>query len=164
MCGIAGLFSKYQSKESIFKSIQNANEMQFHRGPDDKGIFFDTHNNFCLGMTRLSIVDLDNGNQPFFSEDRNFCIVFNGEIINARELRMELENKKVKFLSNNSDTELLLKMLMYQGKESIKKLNGMFAFCFYDLKKKRFLLREIGLVLSHYIIFLKKIILVLHQN
>lgn len=136
MCGIAGLFSKYQSKESIFKSIQNANEMQFHRGPDDKGIFFDTHNNFCLGMTRLSIVDLDNGNQPFFSEDRNFCIVFNGEIINARELRVELENKKVKFLSNNSDTELLLKMLMYQGKESIKKLNGMFAFCFYDLKKK----------------------------
>jgi asparagine synthase (glutamine-hydrolysing) len=110
--------------------------MQFHRGPDDKGIFFDSHNNFCLGMTRLSIVDLDHGNQPFFSEDRNFCIVFNGEIINARELRTELENKKVKFLSNNSDTELLLKMLIYQGKESIKKLNGMFAFCFYDLKKK----------------------------
>ena len=136
MCGIVGLFSKYQTKELIFKSVQNANELQFHRGPDDKGIFFDSRNNFCLGMTRLSIVDLDHGNQPFFSKDRNFCIIFNGEIINAKELRTELENNKVKFLSNNSDTELLLQMLICQGKESIKKLNGMFAFCFYDLKKK----------------------------
>ena len=136
MCGIVGLYNKYEKKDLIIKSIENANLIQFHRGPDDKGIFYDLQTNFCLGMTRLSVVDLNNGNQPFFSEDRNFCIVFNGEIINAKELRTELENRNVKFVSNSSDTELLLKMLIYSGKESIKRLNGMFAFCFYDLKKK----------------------------
>ena len=87
-------------------------------------------------MCRLSILDLELGIQPMSTKDKRYTIIFNGTILNSPELRKNLEESGVKFFTNNSDTEVLLNMLIKYGKKSLDKLNGSFAFAFYDEKKK----------------------------
>lgn len=109
-----------------------------HRGPDDQGIYEDE--TIQLGFRRLSIIDLQKGSQPFFSEDKNFALIFNGEIYNYRTLRETLTLKGVKF-KTNSDTEVLLQSLIYWDiEEALNKLNGMFAFALYNFKSKKLIL------------------------
>ncbi|MDD5569327.1 MAG: asparagine synthetase B, partial [Candidatus Pacebacteria bacterium] len=76
MCGINGIFSKNPS--DLDNDINIMNEAIRHRGPDDDGVFTDKH--CALGMRRLSIIDLAEGKQPIYNEDRRFVIVSNGEI------------------------------------------------------------------------------------
>ena len=76
------------------------------RGPDDEGYFI--ANNFGFAMRRLSIIDLENGQQPMFSENNSIAIIFNGEIYNFIEIRKKLIDEGYKFKSN-SDTEVILK-------------------------------------------------------
>ncbi len=86
-----------------------------------------------LGHARLSIVDLaTTANQPMSSEDQRYWIVFNGEIYNHRELRVELERLGHKFRTHHSDTEVLLHACTAWGKDCLVRLNGMFAFVFVD--------------------------------
>ena len=128
MCGICGIYNfdnSLVSKEEI--NLMN-NEM-YLRGPDDSGIY--TRNNLGLGMRRLSIIDLEKGQQPMISEDKNIILVFNGEIYNYVELRDELKKKNYKF-STNSDTEVLIYMYKEYGESFLKKLNGMFSICIFD--------------------------------
>lgn len=139
MCGIVGIFSEnknIKSKILIEDMLRKIN----HRGPDDQGQFHDEKINLSLGMKRLTIVDQLGGTQPMYSEDKRFVLVFNGEIVNSKELRQHLIQKNISFKSSHSDTEVLLNLLIHQGKEAIQKLNGMFAFAFYDNKKKTLLL------------------------
>jgi asparagine synthase (glutamine-hydrolysing) len=140
MCGIAGYSNKKLKSNELEKNFKRNLEMLHHRGPDSKGHFLDKENNFLMGMTRLSILDLENGHQPFFSNDQRYAIIFNGEIVNSKSLRSDLENKNISFRSKNSDTEVLLNLLILEGVECLQKLNGMFSFCFYDLKKKEAIL------------------------
>jgi asparagine synthase (glutamine-hydrolysing) len=83
-------------------------------------------------MRRLAIIDIADGKQPMSTEDGRFSIVFNGEIFNAAVLRQELEVTGVRFVTDHSDTEVLLRLLANQGIAALPRLNGMFAFALWD--------------------------------
>jgi asparagine synthase (glutamine-hydrolysing) len=100
-----------------------------HRGPDSAGQYID--DKAYMGFRRLSIIDLDNGSQPMFNEDRKIVITFNGEIYNHMELREELTAKGHTF-ANNSDTEVLIHAYEEYGKDMLNRLRGMFAFVIWD--------------------------------
>ena len=136
MCGINGFISFAGNIESY--DIQEMNNLIVHRGPDDEGKFIEKNDYFdiSMGMTRLSIIDIESGAQPIYSDGNDVVIVFNGEIYNYRELKEELEEKKINF-KTNSDTEVILKLYLEYGTESFIKLDGMFAFSIYDKRLKR---------------------------
>ena len=100
--------------------------------------------NHSLIFNRLSIIDLsDHATQPMFSRQFNTLIMFNGEIYNHRELRTELEKKKVDFNTSHSDTELLLNGLSVEGISFVNKLIGQFAIIFFNFNTGRtFLIRD----------------------
>ena len=135
MCGILGFIG---SPTKGFEGRWNeAQSYQYHRGPDnqsEKTLRFKKHKLF-LGFQRLSIIDLNsNANQPMVSKNDESIIVFNGEIYNYIELKQELISKRCSF-NTNSDTEVLFNALRYWGPEkACSKLNGMWAFAFFDLK------------------------------
>ena len=133
MCGISGYlnFSEQPAKvETLERMIQKLT----HRGPDNCQTYI--NKNFCLGHTRLSIIDLsDNGNQPMESLCTNYVVSFNGEIYNFKDLRMELKKLGYRFQST-SDTEVLLNSYIEWGKKSLTKFNGMFTFVIWDKKKR----------------------------
>ena len=111
-----------------------------HRGPDDEGYYFDA--DISLGMCRLSIIDVEGGQQPIYNEEGSICVVLNGEIYNFKELRDKLEEKGHKFCTR-SDTEVLVHLYEEYGHNLIEKLNGMFAFAIWDSNKKElFLARD----------------------
>ncbi len=132
MCGINGIISK-SLEIDLNKNINKMNDKIIHRGPDDDGCYYETNINFsvALGMRRLSIIDLSNGSQPMYSDDKQVVIVFNGEIYNYQKLKKELEENNISFRTN-SDTEVILKLYIENGTESFSKLDGMFAFSIYD--------------------------------
>jgi len=103
-----------------------------HRGPDQEGAFLSEQ--AALGFRRLSIIDLENGSQPMYNEDKKIVITFNGEIYNHLEIRKELIEKGHVF-ENNSDTECLIHGYEEYGTDLLYKLRGMFAFVIYDSKK-----------------------------
>lgn len=104
------------------------------RGPDGRGSFIDDF--VGLGHRRLSIIDTSSqGSQPMADESGRYKIVFNGEIFNYRELKKQLVDKGVSF-SSESDTEVLLKLYMHEGKSCLEKLVGFFAFAIYDKEDK----------------------------
>lgn len=129
MCGIAGIIQKKSQRvtEDLLDKIGNSIS---HRGPDASGKFFE--NNIGFVHRRLSILDLtDAGNQPFYSPDGNHILVFNGEIFNFQEFLPELSAKGYSFKSH-SDTEVLLYLLMVYGVNVLERLNGFFAFVWYN--------------------------------
>jgi asparagine synthase (glutamine-hydrolysing) len=129
MCGILGVYKKYGIDRELFNNQLNA---IYHRGPDDHGVFFSEENNIGLGSRRLAIQDLtENGHMPMQTSDGNYTIVFNGEIYNANELRVELISLGENFISN-SDTECILYAYKHWGKNCLHKLNGMFSISIYD--------------------------------
>lgn len=126
MCGIVGGVGKIQGNT---KSIL---ELISHRGPDSSGYY--VQQDFFLGHTRLAIQDLsENGNQPMFSTDNRYIIIFNGEVYNHHEIRTEL-NKEFDFRSSG-DTETVLNAYIKYGISFLNKLNGIFAFAIYDKKE-----------------------------
>ncbi|HXR82768.1 MAG TPA: asparagine synthase (glutamine-hydrolyzing) [Hanamia sp.] len=136
MCGILGTVNQ-PFDNSILELIR-------HRGPDDFGIedYESNENKIQFGHRRLSIIDLSSaGHQPMNSEDKNYGIIFNGEIYNHTQLRSRLPSK-INF-KGHSDTETILNYLIEFGIESIKDFNGIFAIAFFNkIKKKLFLARD----------------------
>ncbi|GGF64442.1 asparagine synthetase B [Terasakiella brassicae] len=138
MCGIAGFFG-HGTQEDL-KRMTNSIA---HRGPDGEGAYQDDNSPVFLGHRRLSIVDLEHGQQPMTNTERSVWVTFNGEIYNHRELRHDLETKGYKFNTPNSDTEVLVHGWQEWGEELPLKLNGMFAFCIWDKKRETmFLARD----------------------
>ena len=148
MCGIVGTV-KYCDKEILHKM----NEIQVHRGPDSEGVFWSEELIVGLAMRRLSIVDLENGTQPMYNENKRCALVFNGEIFNADILRKELLKKGHTFVTTSSDTEVLVHLYEEYGTDMLNYLNGMFAFAICDLDKKQvFVARDqMGIKPLHYI-------------
>lgn len=134
MCGIVGIHGQQPSEW-----IDRMNTLQFHRGPDDGGVYRDNKRELSMAMRRLSILDVDGGNQPMVSEDGRYVLVYNGEIYNAFQLRQQLERLGDQFVSDHSDTEVLFRLLQRYGVEALSKLNGMFAFAFFDSRTERLL-------------------------
>jgi asparagine synthase (glutamine-hydrolysing) len=90
----------------------------------------------ALGMRRLSIVDLEGGHQPMWSDDKRYCLVFNGEIYNAPELRSELVALGQRFRTDHSDTEVLVHGFARWGHSLWRRLNGMFAVVIWDRERR----------------------------
>ena len=133
MCGIAGGWWK-QEPINIKDRLQYSLSKMKNRGPDDEGseYFRSQFGMVALGHRRLSILDLSPaGHQPMHTADGHFSIVFNGEIYNYRELRIELESLGFEFTSN-SDTEVLLNAWVQWREKCLDRLQGMFAFVVYD--------------------------------
>ena len=141
MCGIAGIVNFDQSKinPELANGIKKSLE---HRGPDFSKVDY-INENVALIHTRLSIIDLDQrSNQPMYSKDNRFSIVFNGEIYNFREIRKTLEEKGVRFFTDG-DTEVLLEGFVHYGSKILDLLRGQFAFAIYDsLEGSFFLARD----------------------
>ncbi|MBO5959595.1 MAG: asparagine synthase (glutamine-hydrolyzing), partial [Lentisphaeria bacterium] len=141
MSGIAG-YTEIAGRTADRLLLLRMAETMHRRGPDDSGIFQDRR--VGLAHTRLAVVDLsDAGHQPFHSADGRFVLVYNGEIFNASELRQN-ELRDYPFVSY-SDTEVLLAMLIRFGctNDTLKKLNGFFAFALYDRQEETlFLARD----------------------
>lgn len=100
-----------------------------HRGPDESDYL--VRDGFCVAFRRLSIIDLDNGSQPYTSPDGRFTAVFNGEIYNYRDLRAPLIEEGIEFRTN-SEIEVIVELYRRHGEEFIKMLRGMFAIMIYD--------------------------------
>ncbi len=129
MCGICGVVSNTLRREAIYPLIDKMNGSQFHRGPDEGGIY--CADGVGLGHRRLSIIDLAGGHQPMKSRDGKVTIVFNGEIYNYQHLRGDLAKKGYRF-SSQSDTEVILNQYLEDGIQCLGKLRGMFSFAVWD--------------------------------
>jgi len=136
MCGIAGVIGRKSTVENITKMTDS----QQHRGPDYTGVWEGEF--VCLGHNRLSIIDLSSdANQPFNDNSKRFQIVFNGEIYNYLEIKLELAD--VYDFKTASDTEVLLAAYIHWGEKCLQKLNGMFSFAIWDtLQNKLFAARD----------------------
>ena len=151
MCGIGCFIGKRNDLAyDIEGKLKIINDIQLHRGPDSQGVYADHSVGLC--HTRLSIIDLsEKAGQPFFSDDKNYVVVYNGEVYNFKEIREELARNGVRF-STESDTEVVLQSYIFWGTECFKKFNGMFAFVLYDtVEKKVFVVRDrMGIKVLHF--------------
>jgi len=140
MCGIAGLFDVAGRVEFGRDLLQAMNQTQFHRGPDEDGLFLEP--GVALAHRRLSIIDLSSGQQPMFSADGNLCVVYNGEIYNFAELGRELRELGYAFRTR-CDTEVILYAWQEWGTACVTRFRGMFAFALYDrARQSLFLARD----------------------
>lgn len=151
MCGIFGFYSRTAySSASMWQMASTLQKALHHRGPNDFGWHMYDVGGKCtatqaqevpheappssllLGQTRLSIIDLSAaGHQPMRTRDGRYSLVYNGEIYNYLEIRRELEQQGISFLSQ-TDSEVLLYALSLWGQACLPRLEGMFAFAFYD--------------------------------
>ncbi len=135
MCGIVGFTHKSWLPES--GRIERATAALIHRGPDQQGTF---QSSLCsLGATRLKIIDLASGDQPILSDDKDVAIVFNGEIYNHQELRLELQQLGHTFHSH-CDTETVLRAFLEWDTDCFARLRGMFAIALWTKSTKRLVL------------------------
>lgn len=130
MCGICGFTGALPEAKTVLERMK---ETIRHRGPDSEGSYQDA--GISMGFRRLSLVDLQHGEQPMQSPENGLVLTFNGEIYNHRELRRQLEEKGCRF-TTQSDTEVLLHGYKVWGVDLLPKLRGMFAFVIWDQKKQ----------------------------
>ncbi|MEO8150711.1 MAG: asparagine synthase (glutamine-hydrolyzing) [Bacteroidia bacterium] len=133
MCGIAGYFSS----NNFFNraDVQLMMDAIAHRGPDADGFF--TEGPVALGHKRLSIIDLSaNANQPMYSHNQRYVMVYNGEVYNYIEIAANEKSKHKFDLNTSSDSEIILETFALHGVEAVKQFNGMFAFAIYDKEEE----------------------------
>ncbi len=129
MCGIAGWFDLKDHRSCDRGLLHAMTDAIAHRGPDGDGHHFEP--GLGLGHRRLAVIDLVTGAQPMFSPDKTICLVFNGEIFNFKELRLELEGRGHAF-TTQSDTEIILEAWREWGRDCVNHLTGQFAFALWD--------------------------------
>ena len=139
MCGINVIIDKSgYLPETI---IQRMTAATYHRGPDTTTFHRSTagKNQLYFGHNRLKIIDLsDAANQPFFSPDGRYLLLYNGEIYNYKALKAALQLRGCLF-KTESDTEVILHLLVLEGQDGLARLNGMFVLVFYDTQEQRLL-------------------------
>jgi asparagine synthase (glutamine-hydrolysing) len=134
MCGIVGYLNI--DREDLASSMIDT---LIHRGPDDRGVFFDKSIRLGLGHSRLSILDISMlGHQPMWSSDRQICLVFNGEIYNHLEIRERLKGKYT--FKSTSDTETIIYAYQEYGIDCFRMFEGMFALAIYDYQSSKLIL------------------------
>mgnify|MGYP000311867845 FL=1 len=142
MCGIVGIINFHKNilddKDILFKMENSLTK----RGPDEEGHYLSK--NVLFGHRRLVVVDKDGGKQPMIKniENREYILIYNGELYNTEDLRKDLFNKGFKF-NSYSDTEVLLNSYIYYKEKAVEKLNGIFSFAVFDKKENTiFLARD----------------------
>lgn len=137
MCGFIGTIYNQPTNidEKDMELLKKKNNIITHRGPDDEGYFVDEYVSF--GFRRLSIIDLESGNQPFSYENDRIWLVFNGEIYNYVELREELKKEGYSF-STESDTEVVATLCLKYKEKAFQYLRGMFSILVWDKAEKTF--------------------------
>ncbi len=131
MCGICGKYVYGPGKMDNEDVLLKMTKRLYSRGPDEEGFFRGAK--VGLGVRRLSIRDKKLGKQPIYNENKDICLVYNGEIYNHKELRNYLLKKGHVFLSG-SDGEVIPHLYEELGDSFIEKLNGMFALALFDLR------------------------------
>lgn len=140
MCGITGLISPKYNKADLKRMTMALK----HRGPDAQGFFWDEKKKVGLGHRRLSILDLSApANQPFYSQNGRYVMVYNGEVYNFKEIRKILQKKgKIKF-KTQGDSEVVIEALARWGVKAVDRFNGMFAIALWDTyQDQMWLLRD----------------------
>ncbi len=127
MCGITGFVGK-----GDLEDLKKMNSVLSYRGPDAEGYWYDRDRAVYIAHKRLSIIDISGGSQPMWTKDHSLGVIYNGEIYNHIEIRMELEKQGYVFQTDHSDTEVLLHGYRQWGDKLPDKLNGMWAFAIYD--------------------------------
>lgn len=148
MCGVNGFISQTFSTEQKNSIVQKMNARLAHRGPDNDSIW--SNELISLGHRRLSIIDLSSeSNQPFISNDKRYIIIYNGELYNYKELKLELQRsakgseQTPYFFKTNSDTEVILAAYIRWGNQCLQYFNGMYAFAIFDKEtNKLFIARD----------------------
>jgi asparagine synthase (glutamine-hydrolysing) len=136
MCGIHGIL-QLDGQPVVPGTLTAMGNVTAHRGPDDEGQFID---GACgIAMRRLSIIDLAGGHQPLSNVEQTIWLVCNGEIYNYRELRTELQAKGHRF-KTGSDCEVLIHLYAEEGDDFVHRLNGMFDFALWDVRRRRLLI------------------------
>ncbi len=140
MCGFAGIFDTRERRPIDEQLLSRMNDRLSHRGPDDHGLHLEP--GVGLGHRRLSIIDLAGGHQPLYNEDDTVGVVYNGEIYNFQELRVELERRGHRFRTH-SDTETIVHAWEQWGESCVERFRGMFAFALWDRNRETlFLARD----------------------
>jgi asparagine synthase (glutamine-hydrolysing) len=142
MCGICGVITPdgAAAQPEFAAAVARMSVLMTRRGPDAHGAWLDPGEHVRFGFRRLAVIDTSPaGNQPMLSADGRSAIVMNGEIYNFQELRAELESHGHRF-HTRSDTEVLLAALQQWGHDALPRLNGMFAFAWYDGERRSLLL------------------------
>ncbi|MCX7944065.1 MAG: asparagine synthase (glutamine-hydrolyzing) [Deltaproteobacteria bacterium] len=136
MCGIAGYIKVGGESREYFQRLSHKfKNVLKHRGPDSEGEYIDEVEGVLLSHTRLSIIDLSSASsQPFFSDDKQIVLIYNGEIYNFLDIRAELEKEGVLFRSSG-DTETIVRAYQRWGENAFSKFIGMFAFALYDTNR-----------------------------
>ena len=129
MCGITGFCDLAGRREPDQALLRRMNETQRHRGPDGSGEYFAP--GIALGHRRLSIIDLQTGQQPLYNEDRSVVVIFNGEIYNYQSLIPQLQALGHVF-HTRSDTEVIVHAWEAWGEACVERFRGMFAFALWD--------------------------------
>ena len=135
MCGICGIVSFDAPVEA--EEVEAMGESLYHRGPDEGGQCILPHAG--LGFRRLSIIDVEGSHQPLANEDRSIWMVFNGEIYNFRQLRLDLEKAGHRF-QTRGDGEVIVHLYEDEGLDFVRHLNGMFAIALWDAPSRRLIL------------------------
>jgi len=140
MCGICGILTRNPSLVPDRDVLERMRDRIAHRGPDGAGLYLGP--GVGLAHRRLSIVDLAQGQQPMYSHDRRFVIVYNGEVFNHPTLKAELETSGVRYRTR-SDTETVLHLYERLGERAVERMRGMFALAIWDsLERRLFLARD----------------------
>jgi asparagine synthase (glutamine-hydrolysing) len=138
MCGIAGILDWQGTTPGHMQArLQVMADRLQHRGPDGQGFYI--QGPLGLAHTRLSIIDLQGGEQPIHNEDRSIQVIFNGEIFNYIELRESLQSQGHRFYTH-SDTEVIVHLYEQYGDQFVGHLNGQFAIALWDARRERLLL------------------------
>jgi asparagine synthase (glutamine-hydrolysing) len=136
MCGICGQV-RWDGAQPSRGMIDSMCAAQEHRGPDSRGIHI--QGGAGLGIQRLSVIDLETGDQPIFNEDGTVAVVLNGEIYNFRELRARLQRSGHHF-TTAGDTEVIAHLYEEEGPQCVRSLKGMFGLAIWDARRNRLVL------------------------
>jgi asparagine synthase (glutamine-hydrolysing) len=140
MCGICGILTVAPGSVPDRHLIERMRDSIAHRGPDGAGLHLGP--GVGLGHRRLSIIDVAHGQQPMYSEDQRFVIVYNGEVFNHPTLKPELEAAGVRYRTR-SDTETVLHLYERLGERAVERMRGMFALAIWDSRERQlFLARD----------------------